>query len=45
MHHGHRIGTLPADFEPLIAKSQNPMYEVRDGDFRREGDDWVAEES
>lgn len=38
MHHGRRVGTLPADFEPLNAKNVQP------GDFRREGDGWVAEE-
>lgn len=38
MHHGRRVGTLPTDFEPLNAKNVHP------GDFRREGDGWVAEE-
>jgi hypothetical protein len=38
MYRGRRVGTLPADFEPLNAKN------VRPGDFTREGDAWVAEE-
>jgi hypothetical protein len=38
LHHGRRVGTLPADFEPLSARNVCP------GDLRREGDAWVAEE-
>ncbi|EAQ36235.1 hypothetical protein NB311A_01984 [Nitrobacter sp. Nb-311A] len=38
MHRGRRVGTLPADFEPLNARRVCP------GDLKREGDVWVAEE-
>jgi hypothetical protein len=39
---GRRVGTLPAAFEPVTARSTTFMYEPRHGDFRREGDTWVA---
>lgn len=45
MQHGRRVGTFPADFEPLNAKSQNPACEIRPGDFRREGDAWIVEKT
>ena len=45
MQHGRRVGTLPADFEPLNARSRNPVGEIRPGDFRREGDAWILEET
>lgn len=44
MQHGRRVGTLPADFDPLNARSRNPTFSVRPGDLKREGDAWVAED-
>lgn len=40
-----RVGTLPADFDPLSARSRSALYCVRPGDFRREDDRWVASRS
>ena len=42
IQYGRRIGTLPPDFDPVNARSTSFMYDVRLGDFRREGDTWVA---
>ncbi|MGB5905760.1 MAG: hypothetical protein WBH00_23215 [Xanthobacteraceae bacterium] len=43
IQHGRRVGTVPGDFEPLNAKSRTFLYDVRPGDFKREGDHWVAD--
>jgi len=40
--YGRRIGTMPSDFDPANARSTSLMYDVRPGDFRREGDTWVC---
>lgn len=45
MHHGRRVGTLPPDFDPISVKSRSFLYDPRPGDFRREGDVWVASKS
>jgi hypothetical protein len=42
IHHGRRVGTMAPDFDPVCARSISFMYDVRPGDFRREGDTWVA---
>lgn len=42
MQYGKRIGTLPADFDPAFARSISFVYDVRPGDFRREGNAWVV---
>jgi hypothetical protein len=42
IHHGRRVGTMAPDFDPVTARSISFMYDVRPGDFRREGDTWVA---
>lgn len=42
IQYGRRIGTMPADFDPVSARSASMMYDVRPGDFRREGDTWVV---
>lgn len=42
MLHGERVGTLPPDFDPNNVQSRSFMYDPRPGDFRREGDAWVA---
>lgn len=42
MQCGRLIGTLPPDFDPLSIKSRSFLYDPRPGDFRREGDVWVA---
>lgn len=39
---GLRIGTVPADFDPSNIKSRSMMYDVRPGDFRRDGKVWIA---
>jgi len=39
---GRRIGTMPPDFDPASARSTSFLYDVRPGDFRREGDTWVV---
>lgn len=40
---GRKVGTVPADFDPEFIKSRSFFYEPRPGDFKREGDGWVAE--
>lgn len=45
MQYGRRIGTVPADFEPFSIKSQTFLYDPRPGDFRREGNAWIASKS
>lgn len=42
MQHGRKVGSLPGDFDPLNIKSKTFLYEPRYGDFRREGDVWLA---
>jgi hypothetical protein len=42
MRNGRRIGTMAPDFDPANARSNSFMYDVRPGDFTREGDTWVA---
>jgi hypothetical protein len=44
MQQGRRVGTLPADFDPLNARIRNSLCQVRPGDLKREGDAWVAED-
>jgi len=39
---GEKIGTVPANFDPDCAESSSPLFSVRPGDFRREGDGWTA---
>jgi hypothetical protein len=45
MQDGLRVGTVPADFDPAAIKSRSVMYDLRPGDFRREGRVWVASSS
>ena len=42
MQHGRKVGTLPATFEPTAVRSTSFFYDVRHGDFTREGDVWIA---
>jgi hypothetical protein len=42
MQEGRRIGTMEPYFDPLSVKSTSPFYDVREGDFKREGDVWIA---
>lgn len=42
MQYGRRVGTVPADFEPMAIKSRSFLYDPRPGDFRREGDAWIV---
>src|SRR5262245_54834958 len=39
---GRRIGTVPPEFDPSTIRSMSFFYDVRPGDFRRDGDVWVA---
>lgn len=39
---GRRIGQLPASFDPEAARSASPLFDIRPGDFKREGDGWTA---
>lgn len=39
---GKKIGTVPAAFEPSAIKSTSYFYDVRAGDFVRDGDKWIA---
>jgi hypothetical protein len=45
VHHGRKVGTLPPDFDPISIKSQSFLYDPRPGDFRREGDVWIASDT
>lgn len=40
---GRVVGTVPPDFDPISIKSRSFLYDVRPGDFRREGDSWIAD--
>ena len=40
--YGRRIGTMAPDFDPASVRSTSFLYDPRPGDFRREGDTWVA---
>lgn len=42
MRDGERIGTMRHDFDPANINSRNPLYRPRLGDFRRQGDVWIA---
>jgi hypothetical protein len=42
---GREVGTLPPDFDPYAVKSASFLYEPRPGDFKREGDAWIAKDS
>lgn len=37
-----KIGSLPAAFDPEVAKSGSALFDIRPGDFRREADRWIA---
>ena len=39
---GKKIGTVPATFDPMAIKSTSWLYDVRHGDFVRDGDYWTA---
>lgn len=39
---GKKVGSLPADFDPHFIKSRSFFYDPRPGDFRKEGNQWVA---
>jgi hypothetical protein len=42
IQHGRQVGTMSPDFEPNSIRSVSPFYDPRPGDFRREGDVWIA---
>jgi predicted deacylase len=39
------VGFVPATFDPLFARSLSWMYDLRRGDFTRDGDGWTASPS
>lgn len=45
IQYGIKVGTVPPDFDPARLRSSHWLYDVRPGDFRREGDTWVASPS
>jgi hypothetical protein len=45
MQHGHMIGTMSPSFDPSDVRSKSPMYDPRPGDFRRDGNTWIANKS
>src|SRR5262249_13657146 len=42
---GRRVGTVPPSFDPGDIRSTSFLYTPRPGDFRREGDAWIASDS
>jgi hypothetical protein len=42
---GRKIGSVPWDFEPMAIKSRSALYDVRQGDFRREAAGWIASDT
>lgn len=44
-HHGERIGTVPAEFDPSFIKSKSFFYDPRPGDFTRTAEGWQAHKS
>jgi hypothetical protein len=42
LQHGRRVGSVPPSFDPRAIKSGSFFYDVRPGDFIREGDHWKA---
>lgn len=42
IHDGRRVGTMAPDFDPAAVRSVSFIYDPRPGDFRREGDTWIA---
>ena len=43
MQSGRRVGTMSPDFDPAYVCSRSPLYDPRPGDFRRDGDVWIAD--
>lgn len=39
---GRQVGSVPPSFDPTAIRSTNWLYDPRPGDFRREGDTWIA---
>lgn len=44
-HHGERVGTVPATFDPGMIKSKSFFYDPRPGDFTRTEEGWQAHKS
>jgi hypothetical protein len=42
-HHGERVGTVPAEFDPAFIKSKSLFYDPRPGDFTRTAEGWVVD--
>ena len=45
MRAGEKVGYLPNDFDPENIRSASFLYDPRSGDFRRDGDTWIASPS
>lgn len=43
--HGKIVGTMDQDFDPGASRSRSFLYDMRPGDFIRQGDEWIAERS
>lgn len=39
---GRLVGSLPAWFDPWAARSLSFLFDIRDGDYVRKGDTWIA---
>lgn len=40
--HGRIVGTMAPDFDPMLIKSKSFLYDPRPGDFKLDGDEWIA---
>lgn len=40
---GHKVGTVPGDFDPTRVVSDSPLYDARPGDFVEHADGWLAD--
>lgn len=45
IQNGKRIGTVPATFDPYLARSHTFLYDIRQGDFTRDDLGWIVSNS